>query len=226
MKKCEEVFKSLIINIVKNVLLCYNLKNNVKKRGKSMKKKIILALVCAMLLGGCGISQEDYDAIIQEKSSLEEQVNSLKTENEALKAENEEINSKYLKLEEEKKERTEKELAFATTYAWAVTSFGEDTIILKEDQTYLQIIGSDSYDLSQAGFAKLWSTMQTAILLLGQYKQEIQYDKIAIKFVDSNKKEIIEFTLKKDGDAYTLEEINGDLTRSSSIVPYLEQIAN
>ena len=226
MKKCEEVFKSLIINIVKNVLLCYNLKNNVKKRGRGMKKRIILALVCTMLLGGCGISQKDYDAIIEEKSNLEEQVNSLKTENEALKAENEDINSKYLKLEEEKKERTEKELAFATTYAWAVTSFGEGTIILKEDQTYLQIIGSDSYDLSQAGFDKLWSTMQTAILLLGQYKQEIQYDKIAIKFVDSNKKEIIEFTLKKDGDAYTLEEINGDLTRSFSIVPYLEQIAN
>lgn len=108
MKKCEEVFKSLIINIVKNVLLCYNLKNNVKKRGKGMKKRIILALVCTMLLGGCGISQKDYDAIIEEKSNLEEQVNSLKTENEALKAENEDINSKYLKLEEEKKRKNRK----------------------------------------------------------------------------------------------------------------------
>ena len=191
-----------------------------------MKKKIILVLACIILLGGCGISQKDYDAIIQEKSNLEEQINSLKAENESLKAENEDINSKYLKLEEDRKERTEKELTFTTTYAWATAAFGEDTIILKEEQKYLQIIGSDSYDLSQAGFSKLWSTMQAAMVLLGQYKEEIQYDKIAIKFVDSSQKEIIEFTLKKDGDAYTLEDIIGDITRIASIIPYMTNIAN
>lgn len=188
-----------------------------------MKKKVILSIICvAFLLGACGISKSDYEAAISERDSLQEQLNILKTENENLQEKNQKLSSTVSTLQKEQLKLIEEQSDFIETQAWIMAAFGDNSIILKSDKKdYLEVIASDNYELSQEGIKQIWDSSRISTAVLEGYKDKIPYEKIAVKFLDTNKEEMIEFILKRNNNNYELAGINGDLLRSDIIVPYI-----
>lgn len=72
-----------------------------------MKRTFCLLLCCLVfLLSACGVSQTDYDALVEENSSLQTQVISLQSEVETLKSELESSQEVTSEFEESKPEST------------------------------------------------------------------------------------------------------------------------
>lgn len=202
---------------------------------KKMKKRILICgVVLMLLLQGCGgVPQEEYDNLVKANEELSGELESLKTEYEkvnssyeklggeyeTLKTEYEKINSSYIELVDE---TVKENMKLSFPKAWATTCFGENCIVLPENSEYLQIIAEEKYALSNDGVKAVWKKMLEACAILGQFKDNINYNKISIKFLMEDGKEMLEFILIRKNGNYELESIIGSLFDATTLVPALQ----
>ena len=184
-----------------------------------MRKRILICLaVFMLLLQGCGgVSQEEYDSLVKTNEALNEEL-------EALKTDYEKVHSDYEKLIDEEAKRVEEEMKLSVPKAWAVTHFGENCIILPENSEYLQIISKEKYTLSNEGVQVIWQNVLESCATLGQFADDIKYDKIAIKFLMEDGGEMVEFVLIRRNASYELESITGSLFDIDILLPALQTL--
>lgn len=168
-----------------------------------MKRILIFLLALCLILSatGCGVSQEDYDAlqseydsVVAENNSLQEQVKSLSEQAESL--------SEY------KKEQVAYELEQAYGKAWAATCFGDNTVCFTDGSSHLQCISEKTYEISNDGIAELWADFLNSVKILGVMSESetpVTYESISVKFLDSSGTYILDVILKKNGDSYILD---------------------
>jgi len=192
-------------------------------KGQKIMKKILLLLLFTSLfsLTGCsnGISQEEYDSINTEKENLQKELDNLQSEYSEMK-------SNYESLEQTRKEETMAELDLATVKAWVTASFGDDSIYFVNEPRFLQCISSKKYSLTEDGVTEAWSNTLVAAAALGQYKNKIVYDRIAVKYMSDSNNCFLEVILKRDGDTYALEKVLGDIDNSNVIISGLSNTSN
>lgn len=195
-----------------------------------MKKRFIvislLLVIIGVVLVGCGISQEDYDALTTENENLRKDLETSNQELEALKQEYENMESKYQELMNEKAERASKEMEQATARALAVTYFGDDCLVLTGGGEYLQIVPQESYTASLEGVQAIYKQLLSFSVGLAVYIDNVNYERIGIKFQQDGGKELIEFVLKREDDSYILESITGNLEVAGILSTALTMIAN
>lgn len=176
------------------------------------KKLLVVAFAVGVILSGCSnISQDEYDT--------------LKTENTSLKKSNDELENKlkdlqedYDKLIDEKAQAAEKEMKKSVPRAWATTCFGDDcSITFSDNNEFIQIICNKGYQITQESVKEIYSTLLASMPSLGVYQDSIEWERISINFCDKDKKEFLEFILKKTNGVFGLESINGDLTNAIDI---------
>lgn len=184
-----------------------------------MRKRILICLaVIIVLLQGCGgVSQEEYDSLVKTNKELSEEL-------EALKTDYEKVHSDYEELIDERTKRVEAEMKLAFPKAWAVTHFGENCIVLPENSEYLQIISKEKYTLSNDGVQAIWQKVLESCATLKQSVDDINYDKIAIKFLMEDGEEMVEFVLIRRNASYELESITGSLFDIDILLPALQTL--
>lgn len=174
-----------------------------------MKKIIVvLVLLCSVFLQGCGVAQEDYDKLEKENDTLSKELREQKEDYSKLQV-------SYKSSEDKLNEYTQKELELAAPTAWVRTHFGNDCIVLVSNPDYLQIISKTEYTLSTEGIQKIWNNVFGSVSTLATMLDQINYDRISMKFPQIGGKTMLEFVLKKNNNTYTLESINGDMDNAT-----------
>lgn len=178
-----------------------------------MKKKIVLFISAAcLLLSGCGVSQNDYN-------DLQEKYNTLQSEHDDLQSKYDDIKENYDKMVDEKAQKAEAGMALAYPKAWATTYFGDDCLMMfSDDNEYLQIVSQKEYNATSDSVKDIYKTVLSSMQGLGVYIDEINQDRIAIKFEQTGGKEFLEFVFKRENGSYTLESTNGDLQNVTTLV--------
>lgn len=165
-----------------------------------MKRAFFLLLCCLVLsLSACGVPQTDYDALVEENSSLQAQVESLKSENQSIQEE-------YLNY---KNEQILAKMDDSYGIAWATTSFGDDTICFtSEDGSHFQCHASNTYEISETGIATLWSDFLNSVATLGLISENMNYETISIKFYDPSGIYIMDIVIRNESNKYNLDTIS------------------
>lgn len=166
-----------------------------------MKKKfIVLFLLSALLLQSCGgVSQKEYDDLVSENKELSNELTELKTDNKTSVHDNN----------------------ISAAISWAKSSFGDDCIILSENNDYLQCICQDKYEITQDDLQKMNSRFIDSISLLVPNFNDITYKKISVKFIQPNGNEIIDITIVRTETSYSLDSILYDGVNYDKIIQYL-----
>lgn len=200
-----------------------------------MKRTICLLLCClAFSLTACGVSQADYDTLVEENSSLKTQVEELETKVDSLSSEKDTLESQVdsLSTENESLSATAKELLeyktnvvlaemdVAYEKAWATTSFGDNSLCIAGD-SYFQCIAGKTYSVSKDGISELWSDLLKSVTTLGAVSENINSETISIKFFDTSGAYILEVTLKKNGSSCTLDTIMCNSLYADQIISIL-----
>lgn len=186
----------------------------------SMKKKIlaITAAVC-LLLSGCGVSHNDYD-------NLQTKYDTLQSEYDDLQSKYDDTKENYDKMIEEKVQEVETGMALAYPKAWATTYFGDDCLMMFSDNNeYLQIVSQKEYGATSDSVKDIYKTILSSMQGLGVYIDEINQDRIAIKFEQTGGKEFLEFVFKRENGSYTLESTNGDLQNVPVLIEGLSSVS-
>lgn len=184
-------------------------------------KKNFLLISCAIVtlsITGCanGVSQKDYDAVVAERDSL-------KSKNDELEQIRLESTKKILELQQQ---QTDKDLLNSSAIAWAETSFGENGIYLVENPAYMLCVAPGAYDTTLESINSIFNNVKVSTATLSKFADDIKYDKISIKYLSSENTTLIEFTLKRENDSYSLDGIEGDLMNASSLVAALSVLQN
>ena len=197
-----------------------------------------LSLILISLLTGCGVSQTEYDALVEQNqlyeqviSSLTEQVESLSAENDSLSAKNDSLSSEVKSLTEYKANQVNKELDKASGIAWATTSFGDNTLCFSDDENiYLQCISDKTYSISNSGISELWDDVLNSASLLvymqDAYPDQIIYETISVKFFDPSGVFILDLSLKLENDSYMLNSISCNVQYADTIISALNFWSN
>jgi outer membrane murein-binding lipoprotein Lpp len=176
-----------------------------------MKKKLIIcALFLTLALSACsnGISQEKYDTLVTEKEELQKKYDEVSKKRDELAA----------KVIEHGNTNAEKESKAIAPSVWAKTSFGEDCIYLIDNPKYMQCIVPGNNTSSTESISAIWKNIKTASLLLNtKAVEDIDYEKIAVKYLAEDGTALIEFVLIKQSDGYELDNVSGDLTKATSL---------
>lgn len=186
-----------------------------------MKKKIfILTFVGCMLLSGCSkVSQEEYDSLKTKYDNLVENNNDLSDQYDKVKA-------NYEQLLEEKSQHVEAELKTAVPRAYAETYFGEGSLTLcSENGEYVQIICEKKYEASVESIQEIYKSILSSIPGLVEYYDKIEWERIGIKFLQENGKELIEYVLKKENGQFDLECISMEYDNLYLIITALSNIS-
>lgn len=178
-----------------------------------MKKNILIILTTmCFLMSGCGVSQSDYD-------DLQSKYNSLQTEYSNVK-------ENYDNMVEEKSKKVDSDMALSYSKAWATTYFGDDCLIMFSDNNeYLQIICKKEYSATSDTVKDIYKTVLSSMKGLGTYINEINQDRIAVKFEQTRNKELLEFVFKRDNGSYVLESTNGDLQNAIILIQGLNNVS-
>ena len=192
-----------------------------------------------LLLQGCGgVPQEEYDNLVKANEELSGELESLKTEYEkvnssyeklggeyeTLKSEYEEVSNNYNELVDEKAKIVEGEKQVSIPKVWAITYFGGNCIVLPENGEYLQVISKEKYALSDDGVKAILEKTLEACAALRLFKDDINYDKISMKFLMEDGKEMLDFVLIRKNGNYELESIIGSLSDATTLVPALQEL--
>lgn len=221
-----------------------------------MKKTVLaILIVCSLFLQGCsGISQEEYDSLKQDRDSLQEEYNSLKQdkntlqgEYDSLKQNNDTLQKEYntlvknkddlendLKrinninqtLLEERRISSEKETALAFVNAWATTNFGDDCIVFPDNNEYLQVISTEKHNPSVNEIKKIWNTVLKSLVTLTIFSEEIKYEKVALKFLQTDNTGLFEVVLKLENDNYEFDSVSGNLFKTPILLDAVSEIIN
>ena len=203
-----------------------------------MKRTLFLLLLCLTFsLSACGVSQEDYDAVVEENSSLQSEVELLKSEvatlsseKETLESEVESISAQAKELLDEKAELVLSELTDSYGKAWATTSFGDNSICFTDsDSTYLQCIAGKTYNISEDGISALWSDYLKAfntLSVVNMVDNTLPYKTISVKFLDPSGVCILDISLKNNNGAYTLDSIMCNVLYSNEIGSALSKLGS
>lgn len=185
-------------------------------------KRTFYLLLCFLLLSlsACGISQEDYDALVEENSSLQTQVELLQSDIDSLSSKNESLSATAKELLDYKTNVVLAEMDAAYEKAWATTSFGDNSLCISGD-SYFQCIAGKTYSVSKEGISELWSDLLKSVTTLGAVSENINSETISIKFFDTSGTYILEVTLKKNGNSCTLDAIMCNTLYSDQIVSIL-----
>ncbi len=180
--------------------------------------KRILLFICILggilLISACGISQADYDAVIQDNSTLQAEIQALSDENDSL-------TTTVESLMKEKEEWVLAEMDDAYGKAWATTAFGENSVCIVEGDSYFQCIAENTYDISFEGISMLWADYLDAIKLLGTVSENVSYETISVKFLDPSGTYILDIIIIRDGDTYILDAIMCNALYSETITDAL-----
>lgn len=190
---------------------------------RKIKATMVMCCIVLVMCAGCGVSQEDYDKLQTEKSELDKELDDLRQELDTLKQEYEKTNKELL---DEKTEELDEERKHSYAKAWAITYFGEDCLVLMDGEEYLQIVSQESYTATLEGVQAVWKRCLNSMGGLGLYVDQIKYNKIGIKFQQSNGEGLIEFVLKRENGSYTLDTISGNLMQAPILVAALEVLEN
>ena len=185
-----------------------------------MKKKIILFILAAcLLLGGCGVSQNDYN-------DLQGKYDTLQSEYDDLQSKYNDIKENYDKMVDDKAQKAEEEMTLAYPKAWATTYFGDNCLMMFSDNNeYLQIVSQKEYNATSDSVKDIYKTVLSSMQGLGTYINEINQDRIAIKFEQTGGKAYLEFVFKRENGSYTLESTNGDLQNVTTLIQGLSGVS-
>lgn len=190
-----------------------------------MKKNLVLILaLLTFSLSGCSspaISQESYDAIVAERDSLQEQNAVLVQEKEDIEKKRDELFKKEM---ERIQEDTNKELESVGAISWATTSFGEDGIYFIDNLNYMQCIAPSKYPATLDSLNEIWQDFVISSATLDKFSEEINHNKIAVKYQGENGATLIEFVLERQGDSYQLNGITVDFEKVNTLVPILSTL--
>lgn len=189
-----------------------------------MKKYILplLTILLSLTLTACGsgISEEDYESIVNENASLKSEIESLTAENQSLSDSNK-------KLLDEKTEQVVDQIPDTYSTAWAKAAFGDDTICFaSDDSKHLQCIAGNTYAISNEGISDLWSDLLLSLTTLAYVKDSISHELISIKFLDPSGVYVLEVTLNLNGDSDMLQAIMCNAIHSDVIIPALQSVVN
>lgn len=191
-----------------------------------MKKKALYIASLCLILSGCssGISQEQYESVSAMASSLESEKDALTIEKESLAAENKSLTQKYGKLMDEKSNQVTEELDNSYARAWLTTSFGDNSVCLLGDSTYLQCISGKTYSITKEGVTEIYNDLLSSLATLAYVQNNIKYDSISIKFLDNSNTHIMDIVLKKIDGSFELDSILCNATHTSEIIPALNNL--
>lgn len=197
-----------------------------------MKRTITFLLVLCLTfsLSACGVSTEDYEALATENAALQEPVESLEAEVETLSSENESLSAKIQTLMDEKTEQVLAEMNDSYEKAWVTTSFGDDSIFFTDNNSYLQCVSGETYELTYDGISKLWNDMLTSVSLLAYmqstFSDQMSPERICVKFFDPSDTYLLEVTLKKNSDSYVLDAVSCNILYTDQIAPILTKVTS
>lgn len=195
-----------------------------------MKKRFaIFAAAFMMLLQGCGgVTQEEYDQLAAEKEKISKELDTAKADCEKAEADYEKAKTDYgelyQELIDEKAKKVETEVESSVPKAWATTYFGEDCIVLAENKEYLQIVSKEGYEVSLEGVQEVFNNCKNSLGGLAAFANEINYERIGIKFLKADRTALLEFVFKADNGSYTLESVSGDLQNSDVLNSFLNSM--
>ena len=186
----------------------------------------LLALFAIFSLSACssGISQADYDNLLNENSALQSEKESLLSENESLVSENK-------SLSDYKKEQPLNDTNTIYIEAWANISFGENsTYLFDENSSHFQCIAEKTYPISTEGITELWSDFTESLPTLGMVKDSysdfINYETISVRYLDPNDTYLLDIILKKSEETYILDAITCNVLYTTTIIPVLNSQIN
>lgn len=179
----------------------------------------LLTLCLVFSLSACGVSQSDYDTLLEEKNKLTAEIESLSSENESL-------TSDVKSLSGYKENQVFSEMEDSYIKAWAATSFGDNSIFLSDGSLYFQCIAEKTYDISDEGISELWSDFCLSVTTLGVLSSNIKYETISVKFFDPSGTYILDIVLKKNGDSVSLDAITSNVLYADEIIPALSNLTN
>lgn len=208
-----------------------------------MKLKFLLVLSTVVLsLSACGVSQEEYDAVLKEKVHLQEvcgaleydkkelqnEVDSLSAKTESLQSRvdslsstNESLNNSLGEMMAAESERILSELNDAYIKSWATSSFGDNSICLTDSESHFQCISGNTYTISDQGISNLWSNVLDSVKMLritSDLSNGLPYEYISVKFLDPSGTYILDVILKKEDDSYVLNALMFNSVRASEIM--------
>ncbi len=174
----------------------------------------LLALFAILSLSSCGsgISQADYDNLLNENSALQSEKESLLSENESLVSENESLSDEKKSLLEEQAEQYLDRVDDTFIKTWAIRSFGADSLCFNNEDSYLQCLAGKTYDISEEGISELRAdfleSIKTLYTMYGLTSDGVPYKTISIKFFDPSNIYILDITLKqKEDTSYSVGDI-------------------
>ena len=185
------------------------------------------SLLClVLLLPACGISQKEYDSLLNENKRLEEEVNTLSSQIQSLSKENSSLSSQVESLLEYKTNQVLNSMDETYGKAWATTAFGDNTICFTDDtKLYFQCIPEKKYAISSDGISILWSDVLESATLLGTmqatYPDKITYETISIKFFDLSGTYILDVIFKRTENTYSLDSIACNVLYADTIASAL-----
>ena len=188
-----------------------------------MRKIKIIVIMCCIILGtcvGCGVSQEDYDKLQTEKNELDEELEASRQQLETLKQDYEKTKKELL---DEKTQKLDEDRKHSFARAWAATYFGEDCLVLIDGEKYLQLVSQEPYSATLEGVQTVYKQCLNSMSGLGVYVDQIKYNKIGLKFQQTNGEELIEFVLRRENGTYVLDSISGNLVQVPILLAVLEK---
>ncbi|MDE6635417.1 MAG: hypothetical protein K2K09_02280, partial [Lachnospiraceae bacterium] len=149
----------------------------------------------------------------------------LKQELETIQADYEKVSQEKQQLADEKAARLDEELKLTLPKAWATTHFGDDCIVFADNEEYLQVISTEKYTLSSKGVKTIWKKTLESAATLGVMFDEINYERIGIKFPQKDGTEMLEIVLIREDGGYTLDSISGDLFNTTILLPAVKAMS-
>nr|WP_302143569.1 hypothetical protein [uncultured Schaedlerella sp.] len=172
-----------------------------------MKKRIIvLSILIATLLSGCGssISQEDYDSKVAELEKVQKELTELKTQN------------------------AEKGMSEAGAKAWATESFGEAAqIIIHDKDLYINV--PTGFTVSEKSIEALWTKILSGLSLYADYykmnPEQLPYDSVTIIVLEEETGlDMLSCQFLKNADgSFTQNAAMINISDFNKIAPYLSK---
>ncbi|MDR1771060.1 MAG: hypothetical protein LBS02_10540 [Hungatella sp.] len=182
-----------------------------------MKKKVLLCVsIAAMLsLTACsnGVSQKDYDKLINEKEKIESDYSTLEKEYE-------ELNKKYLEDKDNNLKTTSDNFTLSKVNAWAQTSFGDSASCSLDDKKHLTVHVPSNYTASNVPeiLSNIKNSLSTWVAIDSPTSNTTEFNYITITFYDNSQDGIISYTFDNSNKEFELKTIMGNLQKVEEIV--------
>ncbi len=170
---------------------------------------ILLLITFAFSACSSGTLQQDYDALLREKTDIENELESYKDKYDSLK-------SDYEASLNERTETLLNNLPLEFGKAWATSTFGENTECAVLGN-YLYVIVHTDYTINEDNIS---SIMQSYMSALKIYKatytitpDQLSFKTISVSFLDINNYEIMKLTF---------ENLNGSFKSLNTLVDFVE----